>query len=49
VGEGIPPLLDEIVRVNADGMLDAKPISVVVVDEFETAVSTVPLWIATQL
>jgi len=47
VSEGILPLLSEVVWVNADRMLDTKLISVFFVDEFKSAISTVPLWIAT--
>jgi len=47
VSECIRPLLSEIGWVNADGMLDTKLVSVLIVDELQSTVVATPLRITT--
>ena len=46
VSEAIPSLFPEVGWLYADRMGDANPVGGLVVDEFDPAVVTVPLWIA---
>jgi len=48
VSERILSLFSEVIWLNADRILDTKLGSVFVVDEFQAAIVTVPLWVAVQ-
>ena len=46
MSKAILSLFSECVWLSADRMLDTKPGSVFVVDEFQSTVLTAPLWVA---